>query len=102
MKKLVVILVLALVISNGYWIYKTIDNAVALHYAIDSANFTAKALEQAIYVANLNVLGTSADEALVKLTPDVYGLEPFEKEGCINAGQICLELDENRVVTGVR
>lgn len=95
-------LVLALAASNGYWIYKTVDNAVTVHYIEDSVNLTARTLEQAIRVANLNVVGISAEEALERLNPDINGLEPFEKEGCICAGQICLELDETRTVTGVR
>ena len=90
-----------LVISNGYWFYTTVDNAVTLHYAQDSARSSANRLEQAIRLANLNVIGKSAEEVLQELTPDVYGLEPFEKEGCIYAGQICLMLSKNRTVIEV-
>ena len=91
MKKWIALLLLALLISNGYWIHRTIDNSVTLNYAADSFRSTAKSLEQAIRIANINVVGVSAEEALDKLNPTVYGLQPFEKEGCINAGGICLE-----------
>ncbi len=101
MKILITFLFLALLISNSYWIYKSVDNAVTISYAADSINGTAKALEQAIRVANLNVIGMDAEEAFDLLNPDVDGLEPFEKRGCISAGQICLVLNDTRSVTGV-
>jgi len=102
MKRWIVFLLLALVISNGYWLYKMLDTTITLKYAVDSYKSTEKALEQAIRVANLNVVGITAEDALEQLSPTVNGLTPFEKEGCINVTQICLELDEYRMVTGVR
>jgi hypothetical protein len=102
LKKWIALLTIAIVVSNGYWIYNTVDNAVTLHYVEDSANFTAKKLEQAIRVANMNVIGISAEDAFDQLNPDVDGLAPFEKEGCIYAGLICLEFDGSRTVVRVR
>jgi len=73
---------MASVLSNGYWLHRSIERSVTLFYALDSVRFTAKALE--------------------RVTPTVHDLTPFEKEGCIHAARICLELDESRIVTGVR
>jgi len=94
-------LLAALFVTNGFWIYKTIDNAVTLHYANDSANFSARTLQAAIRVANLNAIGMSADEVMHLIQPDENVAKPFEKEGCIYTGLICLILDSDRIVVGV-
>jgi hypothetical protein len=57
--------------------------------------------EQTLRLANLELIGLGADEALAKIGKDVYGLDPFEKEGCIYAGNVCVRLNEGRKVDGI-
>ena len=101
MKYWILSLVAALIITNGYWLYNAVDNGVSYTYLEASFDSATKSLEQTTRIANLNVIGKTADEILKLLNPNVYGLEPFEKEGCIYAAQVCLKLDEARIVVSV-
>lgn len=101
MKIAIGILAILLILTNSFWVYNILDDAVTCMYSDSSFELTQKMYEQTTMIANLNVIGKHADEVLAQLTPDVYGLEPFEKEGCIIAGQVCLELNESRVITAV-
>jgi hypothetical protein len=102
LKYWIVVLLIALIVSNGYWFHHTFDNGVSYTYLEASLDSSTQALKQTLQIANGNVIGKSADDVLMLLDPDVSGLKPFEKEGCIYAGQICLALDEARIVVGVR
>jgi len=97
----IILLVIALVSSNAYWMMTTLDSGITLTYQESSLELTQKMHEQTLRLANLELIGLGADEALEKIGKDVYGLQPFEKEGCINAGNICVRLDENRKVVGI-
>ena len=95
-------LVLALVATNAYWFYVAVDAGVTNMYS-DASLFTSrKVAEQAIVLANLGLVGETAERAVEAIGLDVYGLEPFEKEGCIYAGGICLVLDAERRVNAIR
>ncbi len=71
-------------------------------YRDASFDHTAKGYEQALRLANLDLLGMSADEAILTIGLDSYGSGPFEKEGCIYTAQVCIVLDEDRKVVGFR
>ena len=96
----VITLVILLLGTNTYWLYTAIDTGVTITYREASFDATAKGYEQVIRLANLNLLGMSADEAILKIGLDSYGSEPFEKEGCVYAAQVCVILDEDRKVVG--
>lgn len=97
----IITLAIVLVLGNAFWLYQTIDNGITMTYQGSSFELTKKMYEQTILLANMQIIGLGADEVMTKIGKDVYGLEPFEKEGCIIAGQVCIRLDENRVVTGI-
>jgi len=101
MKKWIVILSLALLLSNGFWINKTLNYEIALSYAAGTINSNLNEIQQAMQLVNLDVLGRHADELLVQLDSEKITSMPFEKEGCINVGFFCLELNESRHVTAV-
>jgi len=100
-KRWIILLTALLVISNAYWVFVMIDTGITMTYREASFELTEKKSEQAIRLANLNLIGMGADEALALIGTDVYDLEPFEKEGCLYAGQVCLRLDENRVIVKI-
>lgn len=102
LKIFMIFLILALVATNGYWILKTVDQAVTLHYAASSSNTSERQLKQAMHIANLRVIGMSADEVLKLSNLSLDGIPPFEKEGCVNVGLICLELNDARYVISAR
>ncbi len=89
---------MALVGSNLYWIYTIFDQGVTQMYTEMSLDSTIKQLEQTTVLANLNLKGLTKDQALEKIGKDVYGFDPFVKEGCIWAGQICVALNNNHVI----
>ena len=55
---------------------------------------------QTIILANLDLKGKTAEHAILLIGKDVYGLAPFFKDGCVYAGQVCVQLNENNIVTG--
>lgn len=101
MKLAISILLLALFISNGYWAYLVIDSGISYTYLNSSFELSEKSLSQALIVANENVIGLSLTEAQQIFTKDVYGGEPFIKDGCFHVGTVCLELGENNEIIGV-
>lgn len=97
----IIVLILLLLVSNAYWVYNTIDFGVSYTYLEASAEHASKRAEQAMQLANLNLIGLDADEAQALLRNDVVGLEAFEKEGCMWVGGICLRLDSERKIVRI-
>ena len=96
----IIFLVILLIGSNAYLVYNTIDFGVSHTYLEASMEDASKRAEQAVRLANLNLIGLDIAQARRLIGKDVYDLEPFEKEGCLWVGQICLKLDdENRIVS---
>ena len=62
-----------------------------------SMEMSQKQFEQAAILANLELKGLSPTEAIERIGKDVYGLDPFIKEGCVWAGQVCLAIENNRI-----
>ncbi len=86
--------------SNAYWFIVVLDQGITQTYMESSLEQAQKQYEQSVILSNLELNGLSSEEALERIGKDVYGLEPFVKEGCIWAGQVCLGLENNRV-TGI-
>ena len=89
---------LALVLTNAFWIFVVFDQGVTYTYMESSLEMSQKQFEQAAILANLELKGLSPSEAVERIGKDVYGLDPFIKEGCIWAGQVCLAIENDRVV----
>ena len=87
-----------LLISNAFWLYTAIDHGLTDTYAEQHADFNHKMLEQTARIANLNIIGMHAAEAKSKLGLSVYGFVPYEKDGCIIVGEVCLKLNKEHVV----
>jgi hypothetical protein len=101
MKTLVVILISLLFLSNGFWLYQIVDNGITSTYKEASFEMTTKMLDQTVLIANKNIIGTSLEQAKTQFPKDVYGLEPFVKDGCLVLGQVCLKLNSNNIIIGV-
>ena len=37
-----------------------------------------------------------------KIGTDIHGLDPFVKEGCLNVGQICLQIGNDNTIEVIR
>ena len=105
MKKTTV-LVLLLILSNIGWLvayaFAKLDHGITLTYQAASYDTSQKMLDQAIIVANKNLVGVTLSVAIEKIGKDTYGSEPFVKEGCLYAGGLCLEISGTEVIGRVR
>ena len=101
MRYWVVGLAIALIVSNGFWGYKFIDDAITRTYSAASYETTSSMLDQAIVLANLKLIGQSVDQAKARIGRDIRGFEPFQKEGCLYVEGICLKHDENDIITEI-
>jgi len=97
-KYLIVILLFALIGSNLYLLYALFDQGVSLMYTTDSLGRARRQYEQTVILANLNLTGLSSKEAIEKIGEDIYEQNPFIKEGCIWASQVCVRLEDDKVV----
>jgi len=77
--------------------FVVLDQGVTQTYTEASSETAQKQYEQAVVLSNLQLIGLSSEEAIEKFGKDVYGLDPFVKEGCIWAGEVCLLLEGNKV-----
>lgn len=100
-RRWIIILVVTLVVTNAFWLFKLLDAGITMTYQDSSYELVQKQYEQTKILANMQIIGLGADQVMSKIGKDVYGLEPFEKEGCVVAGQVCIRLDSDRVVTGI-
>ena len=100
------VLLLLLILSNIGWLvayaFAKLDHGITLTYQAASYDTSQKMLDQAIIVANKNLVGVPLSEAIEKIGQDTYGLEPFLKEGCLYAGGLCLEVNNAQVIDKVR
>ncbi len=101
MKPFTLLLLFVLFVSNLFWLYTVLDQGVSYTYLEASMESSDKEREQLFKISNLNVIGQSVNEIKGQLNPDVYGLEPFEKEGCLYVGQVCLKLNRDSIIIRV-
>ncbi|MDD1793920.1 hypothetical protein LRP50_12320 [Enterovibrio sp. ZSDZ42] len=101
MKK-VIALIVTLIITNVLWLFvfvhSAINHGVTMTYHNASYEYTIDALNQAIIVANENLVGKSINEVRDIIKLDVTGSKPFVKEGCLYISQLCLKLNDEQVV----
>lgn len=102
MKHWIILLVVLLVVSNGFWIFRFIDIAITETYTKATHELTDQMYNQLLVISNLNLVGVDVNEAKVKIGKDIHGLDLFEKEGCLFAGQICLQIGDNRTIEVIR
>lgn len=100
------ILLALLIVSNLGWfvahLVTQLDIGLTVTYHEASLDTSQKMLDQAIIIANENLIGVPLADAMDKLGQDTYGLDPFINEGCLYAGGLCLEINSNGVIGGLR
>jgi hypothetical protein len=97
-KHWIVILLIALIGSNIYWLLFIFDIGITTTYREAEYESTSKMLDQTMRLANMNLIGIDADVAMSRIGKGVYGTQPYIKDGCIYAGNVCLKLDESRAI----
>ena len=99
-------LTIALISSHigwfGAWLYTSIDKGVTIAYHQDTIVTTERSLQQALSLAQHNVIGKTVEYVKAVVPRDLGGAEPFVKEGCLNYGEICLQLDQHQVIAEIK
>jgi len=101
MKPSILLLCALLIASNGWWIYRTVDQGVTNTYREQERYEVANRVVALSALATEAVAGKPKSEAeatLRRLFPDE---EPFEKEGVLHTLWISLPLSKEGRVTGV-
>lgn len=102
MHKSTIALSLLLVASNGWWVYRAIDQAITKAYAdqqSDAANRRVAALSK---LASSTLRGTPKSEAMAMLRTLSTDSEPYEKDGALHTGWLTLPIDADGRVSEVR
>lgn len=90
------LLAVALIGSNVWWAYKTVDDGITHTYQEASLEETQQALSQALAIIKVsgspNVTRTKIIEAAQKAWS---AGEPFEKDGYLWVGRLGLRFDKN-------
>jgi len=99
----IVLLVIALLSTNAFWIIQTLDAGMSYTYQQASLDTASEKVEAAIVISNLGIIGLSKSEALEKLKALEGDYSIFEKsDGCIYVSEICVYSDEAGLIQGVR
>lgn len=88
------LLAFALLVSNAWWAYETVDASISHSYLKDSLEETQQALSQSLAI--IKVSGTShvTRHQIVEAAQKAWTAgEPFEKDGYLRVGRIGLRFD---------
>ncbi len=88
----ILLLVIALLVSNGWWAYQLLDSGVSYTYLEQNFNDHREALTTAMAVLPVAAQSVSTPEAVIAAAvAAANGEEPFEKEGFIWVGGLGLQ-----------
>jgi hypothetical protein len=91
---LVVALIVALVATNAFWLYKTVDSGVSYSYSNDSYQGARSTASQALAILPVVARsGSSQSEVVAAAANAGGGADPFEKDGYTWVGHIGLKFD---------
>lgn len=95
-----------LLLSNLGWVVaysmQSLDHGITQSYQSASFDTLDRMLDQALVVANFNLVGKPLSEVQSTIEKDSYGSAPFIKEGCLYAGGLCLEIGTDSRIVKVR
>jgi hypothetical protein len=91
----IVILAIALIGSNAFWAYRTLDNGISLtHLEVSYQEARAIALQAMAVIPAAASLGATREGIIAAAQrADRHQLEPFEKDGFLWVGDIGLQFD---------
>ena len=100
-KSWIVLLLISLLASNLFWFFQLLDAGLTATYQNASYETMQKDFQQLLILSNKSVVGQSAEDVVRLIGKDVYGSEPFIKDGCLVVSQLCLRLDSNNQVISI-
>ena len=93
-----ILTLLLLLITNGYWLYKTTDEAVTLTYH-DQVTFEfAQSINDLSKLCDYFIAGMSSDSIKSILEKQFNSENIFEKDSVLNASQIAIIISDNRAI----
>ena len=95
-------LLVALLISNGWWIYRSVDQSITRKYEVAEKYVQEQRVKSLLALTNNLIREYSKEKLLLLLTTSIPDSEPFEKEGHIHIHFLSFRLGEDGMVTGVR
>jgi hypothetical protein len=99
----IAILAVLLVISNGYWLYLTIDNAITMTYRADQCALEHRALEQTLAILPMAARSKHDRAQIIDAARGSYDPQMiFEKGGIVWVDAVGLHFDQIGHLVGVR
>jgi hypothetical protein len=97
------LLAAALLISNAWWAYRSVDTAVTQSYRDAQLEESRQALFQALAIINAAGAGDATKDRIVDAALTAWpAVEPFEKDGYLWVGRLGLRFnEEGRLVQAV-
>jgi hypothetical protein len=93
---LVAALIVALVATNAFWIYKTVDSGVSHSYLSDSYQAARSTALQALAILPVaSRVNSSQADVVAAAAKEGGGSDPFEKDGYTWVGYLGLKFDTN-------
>ncbi len=89
-----------LVVSNGWWAYVTVDNAITASYRNDQLRWNQAALSDALALVPA-VQPMASKSQVTALLQQSSEIEPFEKDGCVWFDNLGIKFDENARIVHV-
>ena len=92
----IILLSVALVGSNSWWLYAFIDSGITASYRQESLERHHKALGQALVIAPIAArIAANREEVLEVARAAANGDQGFEKEGLVWVGELGYRFDES-------
>lgn len=92
---LTVALLVALVASNGYWIFRIVDKSITDAYASQSSEATEEALKQALSILPIaSRVDSTSDQVIEAAKMAAQSRYTFEKDGFIWVGRLGLRFSK--------
>lgn len=97
------LLAVVLVLSNGWWAYRTLDAGITHTYQSASLEESQQALAQALAVIKANAAANPSKAEVIAAAQAAWpAVEPFEKDGYLWVGRLGLRFnDAGRLVEAV-
>ena len=96
-------LVVALIASNSWSVYKIVDVGVTLHYTDGELRESQEALSQSLAIVKvLSTPGASRSQIVDAALQAAPGFEPFEKDGYLWVGRLGLRFDPSGRLVDVK
>jgi hypothetical protein len=93
MKLIIAVLVLLLIVTNGFWLYGAVDQGVTLSYR-DQQIYQLEETRKVLMAVIPKLASNLTKEEIISIASEHTDQEVFEKEGCTWVGWIGLKFSK--------